>query len=619
MANKVVTRAIIEADVKGQGKIKEFNSSLNKSKRAAVALGTSLGKVTGAVGLLAGAFGAYKVVGAIDDTIRLADEMERLTHTTGMSVGALDSFYAAGQKYDMTLSELETGTKALALAMERARNDTGEYARIMEHLGVDAYGSVDEAMYSLADAFSRAEDGSKKMALAQTLMSRSGVKMIPILNQGRDAIQEFTAGIDESAATMSDEFLNQLAELKTKGTELAMMVVKQLLPGMIAFLDNLNEQDVQAFKGSLTSLGEAILSTVEGFSSLVTVGQRIKAFMTMEISPSGWRAYKQELHDIELAHLNFESKLLDLRAKFARGSNASASNITGERAPIREFELPSLVLPDAASDDAGSGATEAAATKRTDYWRIELAHRAKLHDEYLADQAQRERDGYAAIMAAREQDKQDALASLAYRAEQHEEYLRQQEEAERAAFDAMMAERRAMLADLDSAVRGWGDTFTNTLVDGLLTGKMAWQDFANQIIRDLATMAVRAAITRPLLMSMGFGFADGGIMTSGGAVPLTKYARGGVARTPQMALYGEASKAEAYVPLPDGRSIPVSLQGAQGGASNVVTVNVNIAGDGKVESGKGEANGNKMASAIVAVVRKELLNQRRQGGLLAAG
>ena len=73
-----------------------------------------------------------------------------------------------------------------------------------------------------------------------------------------------------------------------------------------------------------------------------------------------------------------------------------------------------------------------------------------------------------------------------------------------------------MLADLDSAVRGWGDTFTNTLVDGLLTGKMAWQDFANQIIRDLATMAVRAAITRPLLMSMGFGFADGGIMTSEG-------------------------------------------------------------------------------------------------------
>ena len=612
MANKVVTRAIIEADVKGQGKIKEFNSSLNKSKRAAVALGTSLGKVTGAVGLLAGAFGAYKVVGAINDTIKLADEMERLTHTTGMSVDALDSFYAAGQKYDMTLSELETGTKALALAMERARNDTGEYARIMEHLGVDVYGSVDEAMYSLADAFSRAEDGSKKMALAQTLMSRSGVKMIPILNQGRDAIQEFTAGIDESAATMSDEFLNQLAELKTKGTELAMMVAKQLLPGMIAFLDNLNEQDVTKFKDAIVGLGVGVVSLAEGFSGMMSTGAKIKAFFT-NISNIG--AYRERLAEINQEQAEFAATMQRIRDALTGNGGGGGADFQGARAGIGGgFELPSL-----ASDGAGSGATEAAATKRTDYWRIELAHRAKLHDEYLADQAQRERDGYAAIMAAREQDKQDALASLAYRAEQHEEYLRQQEEAERAAFDAMMAERRAMLADLDSAVRGWGDTFTNTLVDGLLTGKMAWQDFANQIIRDLATMAVRAAITRPLLMSMGFGFADGGIMTSGGAVPLAKYASGGVARTPQMAVYGEASTPEAFVPLPDGRSIPVSLQGAQGGASNVVTVNVNIANDGKVESGKGEANGNKMASAIVAVVRKELLNQRRQGGLLAAG
>ena len=197
-----------------------------------------------------------------------------------MSVDALDSFYAAGQKYDMTLSELETGTKALALAMERARNDTGEYARIMEELGVDVYGSVDEAMYSLADAFSRAEDGSKKMALAQTLMSRSGVKMIPILNQGRDAIQEFTAGIDESAATMSDEFLNQIAELKTKGTELAMMVAKQLLPGMIAFLDNLNEQDVTKFKDAIVGLGVGVVSLAEGFSGMMSTGAKIQAFFS---------------------------------------------------------------------------------------------------------------------------------------------------------------------------------------------------------------------------------------------------------------------------------------------------------------------------------------------------
>lgn len=58
-------------------------------------------------------------------------------------------------------------------------------------------------------------------------------------------------------------------------------------------------------------------------------------------------------------------------------------------------------------------------------------------------------------------------------------------------------------------------------------------------------------------------FANGGIMTSMGRMELRKYANGGVANRPQVAIYGEGSMNEAYVPLPDGRSIPVTLSGGQ--------------------------------------------------------
>jgi tape measure domain-containing protein len=70
-----------------------------------------------------------------------------------------------------------------------------------------------------------------------------------------------------------------------------------------------------------------------------------------------------------------------------------------------------------------------------------------------------------------------------------------------------------------------------------------------------------------------FGFADGGIMTQFGSVPLRKYAAGGVANSPQLAMFGEGSLPEAYVPLPDGRRIPVAMSGAssggRGGSANV--------------------------------------------------
>jgi len=61
-------------------------------------------------------------------------------------------------------------------------------------------------------------------------------------------------------------------------------------------------------------------------------------------------------------------------------------------------------------------------------------------------------------------------------------------------------------------------------------------------------------------------------MTSAGEVALQKYANGGIANKPQLALFGEGSQPEAYVPLPDGRTIPVTVNaegGESGGSTNV--------------------------------------------------
>jgi hypothetical protein len=62
------------------------------------------------------------------------------------------------------------------------------------------------------------------------------------------------------------------------------------------------------------------------------------------------------------------------------------------------------------------------------------------------------------------------------------------------------------------------------------------------------------------LLPSGGLFANGGIMTAKGPVQLRTYANGGVANSPQLAVYGEGSSPEAYVPLPDGKRIPVAMQ-----------------------------------------------------------
>ncbi|HNW41177.1 MAG TPA: hypothetical protein PKN08_04665, partial [Opitutaceae bacterium] len=43
----------------------------------------------------------------------------------------------------------------------------------------------------------------------------------------------------------------------------------------------------------------------------------------------------------------------------------------------------------------------------------------------------------------------------------------------------------------------------------------------------------------------------------------------GIANSPQLAVFGEGRTNEAFVPLPDGRTIPVTIKGKNGGVQSV--------------------------------------------------
>jgi len=97
-----------------------------------------------------------------------------------------------------------------------------------------------------------------------------------------------------------------------------------------------------------------------------------------------------------------------------------------------------------------------------------------------------------------------------------------------------------------------------------------------------------------------------------------QYASGGIARSPQLAMFGEGSLPEAYVPLPDGRTIPVSLRGATGGeqTNNVNNISVNVTAAGTTQQSDGTPTGDRLARAITRAVQEEIIKQQRPGGLL---
>lgn len=150
----------------------------------------------------------------------------------------------------------------------------------------------------------------------------------------------------------------------------------------------------------------------------------------------------------------------------------------------------------------------------------------------------------------------------------------------------------------ESAAKNIQGTMADFLFDPFAAGLDGMGQRFGQMIQRMIADAAAAQLAKNLFGTMGQAtagggagnwgwlgqaatwaasfFADGGVMTSDGPVPLRKYATGGIANSPQLAMFGEGAQPEAYVPLPDGRRIPVAMQG-----SNGLTVNQTIyAGQG---------------------------------------
>lgn len=153
-----------------------------------------------------------------------------------------------------------------------------------------------------------------------------------------------------------------------------------------------------------------------------------------------------------------------------------------------------------------------------------------------------------------------------------------------------------------TAAKNIQNSFADFLFDPFENGLKGMAQSFGQMIQKMIADAVAADLTRKLFGENGgggiaggllegfgklLGFEQGGIMTSAGPLPLNSYAGGGIANRPQLALFGEGRMNEAYVPLPDGRNIPVKMQGGGGNTYIINVYGTNNAPDVRRAAGQG--------------------------------
>lgn len=158
----------------------------------------------------------------------------------------------------------------------------------------------------------------------------------------------------------------------------------------------------------------------------------------------------------------------------------------------------------------------------------------------------------------------------------------------------------------NSFAKGMEDMFT-AFFTGAKTAKEAFADLAMFMLKKMAEIAAQQVAMS--IMTNMFGLTIP--MARGGVI--RGYRGGGIATEPTY-LVGEGKHNEAVVPLPDGRSIPVSMTG--GGANNNISINIDNSGNAS-STGMNGAQGAALGKAIAATVMETIQREKRPGGVLS--
>jgi phage-related minor tail protein len=133
----------------------------------------------------------------------------------------------------------------------------------------------------------------------------------------------------------------------------------------------------------------------------------------------------------------------------------------------------------------------------------------------------------------------------------------------------------------------------------------------------LSNLNAPASINNPLgnLGDVGgsYQFANGGIADGG----FRAFASGGIVTGPTLGLVGEGRYNEAVIPLPDGKSVPVDLGGANGGNQITSNIVVNVSSDGQSQSQQSGTGNAELGKKIEGAVKQVIVGELRPGGLLA--
>lgn len=569
----------------------DVDRELNKVERRSRVMSERVTAGFGRAGTaIAAFFSARAVIGFISRVSEAADKLQALSDRTGVGTDALQRLAGAAAKANIDTSTLNEALEVFARNVGRAAEGQGDLAKLFKELGLSAGDNLINTLLKVSNAVRNAKTVSEEYRITTIALGRANVELVGFLNQGEDAIRDqmaaFNAGLTPEAVQRLADFNQHWQEISVSFTNMAAGPASLVLRGLSDFLHDLESGGWRAGAQDLLSIlsggllagranTQAVSAEVEKYRTLVAEINSLRKQLAAEQGPAMFPADKI-LRDSLTAQINAKE------AELA----ALGQEIASRKVPI----APGFTAPKAKpfGGDGTDAEAEAAAKKKAEIEKAIVQDAFNIKQHFLEQEADAVKDAAALEIEIRQnafdvqqrllEDEADALADFHERADAAwgDYYERLAEKRQKDADDAAELERELQENRLQATSDFFGNLATlaqsgNETLAGIGKAAAIAQATIDGI---LAVQKALAAAPPPLnfalAASVGVATAAnvariasmerGGIVGPGGEMPLRRYRSGGIARGRQFAEFGEGDVPEAFVPLQDGRSIPVTIR-----------------------------------------------------------
>lgn len=235
-----------------KGVFANLKESFADSKGEAVGLGDAIGKVADKMGInlpegadkalealngisagTAAAVGGFAAVAAaivktekalIDMTKEAAEgakEIETFASITGQSEQQVQQMQYASEKLGVSYDRVRDSLKEITNKMQEAENGSADTAAAFDKLKVSLRGQngelrdAQDVFLDVIDALGNVENQSERDAIAMDLMSESAQELNPMIEAGRETIQQYAQAASDMGLVLEEDELKALTEVQS--------------------------------------------------------------------------------------------------------------------------------------------------------------------------------------------------------------------------------------------------------------------------------------------------------------------------------------------------------------------------------------------------------------------